>query len=115
MTRSGRGSPEATPWRKASDSARAEGRLSAGNTRAAAPPARMTERLRTRWDWESLAVCVVSGTAHSTASSAIGYAGSGKITEKSAESLHSWRSEEHTSELQSRENLVCRLLLEKKK
>src|SRR5436309_12684772 len=26
----------------------------------------------------------------------------------------SWRSEEHTSELQSRENLVCRLLLEKK-
>src|SRR5690606_41030550 len=37
--------------------------------------------------------------------------------------LHAWaiyaivalRSEEHTSELQSRENLVCRLLLEKKK
>src|SRR5690606_29055824 len=28
---------------------------------------------------------------------------------------HIWRSEEHTSELQSRENLVCRLLLEKKK
>src|SRR5579883_645644 len=26
-----------------------------------------------------------------------------------------WKSEEHTSELQSRENLVCRLLLEKKK
>src|SRR5690606_40045306 len=26
-----------------------------------------------------------------------------------------WRSEEHTSELQSRQNLVCRLLLEKKK
>ena len=26
-----------------------------------------------------------------------------------------WRSEEHTSELQSRRNLVCRLLLEKKK
>src|SRR5436309_4628485 len=29
--------------------------------------------------------------------------------------LHLLRSEEHTSELQSRENLVCRLLLEKKK
>src|SRR5690606_41793684 len=29
--------------------------------------------------------------------------------------LLSLRSEEHTSELQSRENLVCRLLLEKKK
>src|SRR5690606_41138555 len=28
--------------------------------------------------------------------------------------LKSLRSEEHTSELQSRENLVCRLLLEKK-
>src|SRR5690606_39103636 len=28
---------------------------------------------------------------------------------------HQLRSEEHTSELQSRENLVCRLLLEKKK
>src|SRR5437660_7564826 len=27
----------------------------------------------------------------------------------------SWRSEEHTSELQSRGHLVCRLLLEKKK
>src|SRR5690606_40742265 len=33
-----------------------------------------------------------------------------------AESIYSvMRSEEHTSELQSRENLVCRLLLEKKK
>src|SRR5690606_40737291 len=29
--------------------------------------------------------------------------------------LRQLRSEEHTSELQSRENLVCRLLLEKKK
>src|SRR5260370_1049623 len=28
---------------------------------------------------------------------------------------HKWRSEEHTSELQSHLNLVCRLLLEKKK
>src|SRR2546430_5667568 len=29
--------------------------------------------------------------------------------------LRRWRSEEHTSELQSQSNLVCRLLLEKKK
>src|SRR5690606_42142565 len=29
--------------------------------------------------------------------------------------FHRWRSEEHTSELQSRENLVCRLLLEERK
>src|SRR5690606_39369953 len=32
-----------------------------------------------------------------------------------ANALNMARSEEHTSELQSRENLVCRLLLEKKK
>src|SRR5260370_7913919 len=29
--------------------------------------------------------------------------------------LESWRSEEHTSELQSHLNLLCRLLLDKKK
>src|SRR5690606_39605363 len=34
---------------------------------------------------------------------------------ESSFALMSSRSEEHTSELQSRENLVCRLLLEKKK
>src|SRR2546427_5550168 len=33
----------------------------------------------------------------------------------SASDSISWRSEEHTSELQSQSNLVCRLLLEKKK
>src|SRR5256885_13319778 len=31
------------------------------------------------------------------------------------QTLHNYRSEEHTSELQSPCNLVCRLLLEKKK
>src|SRR2546430_12953227 len=31
------------------------------------------------------------------------------------EDTDAWRSEEHTSELQSQSNLVCRLLLEKKK
>src|SRR5260370_21869621 len=31
------------------------------------------------------------------------------------EAVDLWRSEEHTSELQSHLNLVCRLLLEKKK
>src|SRR5437773_3847186 len=31
------------------------------------------------------------------------------------EFLDGWRSEEHTSELQSHHDLVCRLLLEKKK
>src|SRR5690606_39826967 len=33
---------------------------------------------------------------------------------KKADENYIFRSEEHTSELQSRENLVCRLLLEKK-
>src|SRR5690606_41950430 len=35
--------------------------------------------------------------------------------EQGSEASEPGRSEEHTSELQSRENLVCRLLLEKKK
>src|SRR5207302_10063719 len=34
---------------------------------------------------------------------------------RSVARVRATRSEEHTSELQSRENLVCRLLLEKKK
>src|SRR5436309_10133599 len=37
------------------------------------------------------------------------------LSEEVMKSLTPARSEEHTSELQSRENLVCRLLLEKKK
>src|SRR5690606_40550256 len=36
-------------------------------------------------------------------------------TQAEADADNGIRSEEHTSELQSRENLVCRLLLEKKK
>src|SRR5438105_9557391 len=40
----------------------------------------------------------------------------GSVTRSSAPKLpRTWRSEEHTSELQSRVDLVCRLLLEKKK
>src|SRR5256886_5645045 len=35
--------------------------------------------------------------------------------EKALEIINRMRSEEHTSELQSQSNLVCRLLLEKKK
>src|SRR5438045_4852399 len=34
---------------------------------------------------------------------------------QAAQPMHSYRSEEHTSELQSLRHLVCRLLLEKKK
>src|SRR5690606_41184490 len=39
----------------------------------------------------------------------------GRPAGRSAADAAGARSEEHTSELQSRENLVCRLLLEKKK
>src|SRR5690606_40400948 len=39
---------------------------------------------------------------------------SGTFAELDAWARPQFRSEEHTSELQSRENLVCRLLLEKK-
>src|SRR5690606_39901490 len=50
----------------------------------------------------------------------IGFSGGEPTLRKDLETLvaeadRMGRSEEHTSELQSRENLVCRLLLEKKK
>src|SRR2546430_6240481 len=37
------------------------------------------------------------------------------LIQRPSRSFHLVRSEEHTSELQSQSNLVCRLLLEKKK
>src|SRR2546422_4560529 len=42
-------------------------------------------------------------------------AGSGNVATEKNYQAAVWRSEEHTSELQSRLHLVCRLLLEKKK
>src|SRR5258707_8517331 len=39
----------------------------------------------------------------------------GAVLGATVEYIERWRSEEHTSELQSRQYLVCRLLLEKKK
>src|SRR5690606_40291508 len=39
----------------------------------------------------------------------------GQLLKLAPDAYGAGRSEEHTSELQSRENLVCRLLLEKKK
>src|SRR5690606_41947127 len=41
--------------------------------------------------------------------------GGRRVVHRASRDRHRVRSEEHTSELQSRENLVCRLLLEKKK
>ena len=46
---------------------------------------------------------------------AVAEVGAEKILFGTDSPLYSVRSEEHTSELQSRRNLVCRLLLEKKK
>src|SRR5438874_10011502 len=44
-----------------------------------------------------------------------GYVGRERLLGPSPHDLAHLRSEEHTSELQSRRDLVCRLLLEKKK
>src|SRR5438874_7354889 len=43
------------------------------------------------------------------------YAAAVSRFDAASNALHDLRSEEHTSELQSRRDLVCRLLLEKKK
>src|SRR5690606_40779706 len=62
------------------------------------------------WRWRkttSRCWCEVSGRRGANMSDE-------RTSEKRREFLKG-RSEEHTSELQSRENLVCRLLLEKKK
>src|SRR5256885_3769838 len=58
-----------------------------------------------------LLICLT--TPAITASRESGSVGSSKATRSASAS--SFRSEEHTSELQSPCNLVCRLLLEKKK
>src|SRR5690606_39305653 len=66
----------------------------------------MTDVLRSQWGFDGFVV-----TDYTAINELIDH-GLGDLQEVSARSL---RSEEHTSELQSRENLVCRLLLEKKK
>src|SRR2546430_7521479 len=50
-----------------------------------------------------------------TSTALVGPSGSGKSTLIGLVAAFYRRSEEHTSELQSQSNLVCRLLLEKKK
>src|SRR5207302_9817763 len=54
-----------------------------------------------------------TSAGHRRTGSLVALARSARIA--SAPAQEPARSEEHTSELQSRENLVCRLLLEKKK
>src|SRR3989442_15352258 len=59
----------------------------------------------------------VRGTRDAGSSTVSGHRlGPDRPTRTAPDDVHSeWRSEEHTSELQSRPHLVCRLLLEKKK
>src|SRR2546427_6379305 len=56
-----------------------------------------------------------AGTPSSISARASSTSSTATSTSRSPCRAASWRSEEHTSELQSQSNLVCRLLLEKKK
>src|SRR5690606_24834589 len=81
--------------------------------------------VRVFYDWRCVRrqeVFVLSYTDHQGTSLARGYELSGVVEGDYDDRVGTHyvvkgetRSEEHTSELQSRENLVCRLLLEKKK
>src|SRR3712207_8569991 len=80
---------------------------------ASAPrPESSGARLRVRMKLAKPPIVTVNPIAHGT-----GTDDKASIAEtNTAEPVHtSTRSEEHTSELQSRQYLVCRLLLEKKK
>src|SRR5690242_21089441 len=87
-----------------------------------------TRRALGRWTWRLfrrewraqllvitlIAVAVAAATASATLVHNAGQPADADFG-SAAELLHLDRSEEHTSELQSHVNLVCRLLLEKKK
>src|SRR3712207_8695881 len=67
------------------------------------------------WSTSSSVPCEPSSSTHSPASSA--RPSSSRVSTircLSCSAYPAYRSEEHTSELQSRQYLVCRLLLEKK-
>src|SRR2546430_9931480 len=67
---------------------------------------------------DALPICDWAGISSGT-KSLLGACQTGKERRENSDhcepKLHDSRSEEHTSELQSQSNLVCRLLLEKKK
>src|SRR2546422_8384881 len=69
----------------------------------------------TGWNDQCLAAGEVEGVACMSAGSIQGAFRSTHSANTATASSGSFRSEEHTSELQSRLHLVCRLLLEKKK
>src|SRR5690606_39611089 len=80
------------------------------------PTRRSSDLLPARWCWVSSTFRQAAPRRASIQSLKTGCPRSrmSARTSRSARTRQT-RSEEHTSELQSRENLVCRLLLEKKK
>src|SRR5699024_11956231 len=64
---------------------------------------------------DALPICAWPGSSSSSSSTFFGTSTGSSTSAMSALAASRWRSEEHTSELQSRFDLVCRLLLEKKK
>src|SRR5436309_379336 len=84
--------------------------LGRSGNEASAPAAELDgvlKRNRARWARNRLVRVGLRRAQH------LGWPNTSMFTKRLGESI--LRSEEHTSELQSRENLVCRLLLEKKK
>src|SRR3989442_4021548 len=63
---------------------------------------------------DALPICAFSASARASSRAAASTSAAG-TTRSTSPMRHASRSEEHTSELQSRPHLVCRLLLEKKK
>src|SRR5438034_7183903 len=84
-------------------------------TRRRPPPSTLfpyTTLFRSRLVIDEGAIAPVAVHRNQDAAARIVNAGPARLTAEPAEDL---RSEEHTSELQSHSDLVCRLLLEKKK
>src|SRR2546430_9130715 len=77
----------------------------------ASPPSSTASVTTARWERVKTSSAAISMTCSAAALTGFG---SGRTGERSAPTPR-LRSEEHTSELQSQSNLVCRLLLEKKK
>src|SRR5690606_42015407 len=77
-------------------------------SRISAPSSHESQSLRE-------ASITASASCHASSSAGAGRRPKARASSSVSETPTTQRSEEHTSELQSRENLVCRLLLEKKK
>src|SRR5207302_8484231 len=82
----------------------------------AAPPLEAGERRHRGAPWRRVSGCAPAAGRPACGTTSGATATAGSATGGSPRTARARpRSEEHTSELQSRENLVCRLLLEKKK